>query len=454
MQTTSVGNNSLLRFYVSAVAAGAALALALAASQHGWETSERFANGFIAILAVGLIAEISSVSVNLGSSVFSIAFIPFLAATFLFRPFWAMTLGGLAVLLVETLVRKKPLIKAVFNSSKEILTIGLAATAYHLLGGEPSVERDLFNLAPLAIFGAGVVYATTNSIILCYAVSLAEGLDFIEAWKRIYGGSILYDLFATPIPAALAYLYVHYELRGVVLVTVPLFIVRHIYAQNLRLEQSNREMLELMVNQVELVEPYTSGHSKRVSLYARALAREAGIHGKQVDQITTAALLHDVGKVYEEYAPLLRKQGKLTAEERALLESHPVRSAELLTTISSLRGPVELAVRHHHENFDGTGYPSRLAGARIPIGARIIMIADTLDAMTTDRPYRMALPFERVVDELRRYAGKQFDPDLVEVAVRSPTIRRLVSGVAEQKPEIASTIKKVQLTRADRVAVL
>ena len=209
-----------------------------------------------------------------------------------------------------------------------------------------------------------------------------------------------------------------------------------------------------MVNQVELVEPYTSGHSKRVSQYARALAREAGIHGKQVDQITTAALLHDVGKVYEEYAPLLRKQGKLTPEERALLESHPVRSAELLTTISSLRGPVELAVRHHHENFDGTGYPARLEGGRIPIGARIIMIADTLDAMTTDRPYRLALPFDRVVEELRRYAGKQFDPHLVEVAVHSPTIRRLVSGVSEQRPDLASPAKKVKLTRADRVAVL
>src|SRR5260370_7990051 len=181
---------------------------------------------------------------------------------------------------------------------------------------------------------------------------------------------------------------------------------------------------------------------------------EAGAHGKGGDRSGAGALLHDVGKVYEEYAPLLRKEQKLAPEERSLLESPPVRSAELVTTISSLRGPVELAVRHHHENFDGTGYPSRLAGARIPIGARIIMIADTLDAMTTDRPYRMALPFERVVDELRRYAGKQFDPDLVEVAVRSPTILPLVSVVAEQKPEIASTIKKMQLTLADRVAGL
>jgi len=202
------------------------------------------------------------------------------------------------------------------------------------------------------------------------------------------------------------------------------------------------------------VEPYTSGHSKRVSQYARILARESGIHGKQVDQIATAALLHDVGKVYEEYAPLLRKEGKLTSEERVLLESHPVRSAELVTTISNLRGPVGLAVKHHHENYDGTGYPSGLAGEQIPIGARIIMIADTLDAMTTDRPYRQALPLERVVEEFRKYAGRQFDPQLVDIAVKSPALRRLVSGVVTQRPELSPQRSvKEGLRRADRAAV-
>jgi HD-GYP domain-containing protein (c-di-GMP phosphodiesterase class II) len=141
-------------------------------------------------------------------------------------------------------------------------------------------------------------------------------------------------------------------------------------------------------------------------------------------------LLHDVGKVYEEYAPLLRKEGLLTVEERILLQTHPVRSAELITTISSLRGPVEEAVRHHHENFDGSGYPDGLAGDAIPLGARIIMIADTLDAMTTDRPYRRALPFERVLEEVRKYSGRQFDPDLAGLVAKSAAIRRLVMAQA------------------------
>lgn len=427
------------------------MALALGFVHPEWDGSSRFLNGFIAILAVGLAAEISSVSLHVGSSILSIAFIPFLAATFLFPPGWAMALGGITVFSVEYFVRKKPWIKVVFNTSKEILAIGLAASVYQLLGGEPSVYH--FPGIRFAFLAASVTYAATNSTTVCFAVSLAEGLDFYEAWGRMYGGAVLYDLFATPIPAFLAYLYIHNDLAGVVALTVPLFVVRHIYAQNLRLEQSNREMLELMVKQVELVEPYTSGHSKRVSQYARILAREAGIHGKQVDQIATAALLHDVGKVYEEYAPLLRKEGKLTPEERALLESHPVRSAELLATISGLRGPIEMAVKHHHENYDGSGYPSRLSGEQIPIGARVIMIADTLDAMTTDRPYRKALPFDVVIEELRRHSGRQFDPSLAAIAIRSPTIRRLLAEVGTTRVGPAASPAKKGLMKVESAAV-
>jgi len=287
------------------------------------------------------------------------------------------------------------------------------------------------------VVSAGVAYAAMNSIAVSFVVSLSEGIDFAAAWGRMFGSSVIYDLIVTPVPALLAYLYVKWELIGAVALTAPLFIVRHIYVQNLRLQQASRELLELMVKQIEARDPYTSGHSQRVSQYARILAKEAGVSARQVDQIATAALLHDVGKVYEEYAPLLRKEGKLTTEEKLILQTHPVKSAELVTTISSLRGPVEKAIRHHHENFDGTGYPDGLAGEAIPLGARIIMAADTLDAMTTDRPYRKALPFERVLDEVRKYSGTQFDPRLAELLLTSSTIRRQVAtlyGRSQHQP--------------------
>jgi HD-GYP domain-containing protein (c-di-GMP phosphodiesterase class II) len=163
-----------------------------------------------------------------------------------------------------------------------------------------------------------------------------------------------------------------------------------------------------------------------VAEYAKTMAREVGLAAKQVDQIATAALLHDVGKIYEEFAPLLRKEGRLSPEERMLMQGHPVRSAELVGIIAELRGAVQAAIRNHHENYDGTGYPDGLVGEDIPIGARVIMIADTLDAMTTDRPYRKALTLQRALEELHRYSGHQFDPKLVQLASKSPSIRRLL----------------------------
>src|SRR2546428_9824023 len=227
MLATSADSKRLLRFYVFAVAAGAMAAVVFASIHCEGDSSQPFLKGFIVILGVVRAAEISSVSLHVGSSILSIAFIPFLAATFLFPPFWAMILGGITVFSVEYLVRKKPWIKVVFNTSKEILAIGLAASVFQFLGGEPSVYA--FPKVPFAFVAASVTYAATNSMTVSFAVSLAEGLDFYEAWSRMYGGAVFYDLFATPIPAFLAYLYVHTDLTGVVALTVTMIVVRHVY---------------------------------------------------------------------------------------------------------------------------------------------------------------------------------------------------------------------------------
>jgi HD-GYP domain-containing protein (c-di-GMP phosphodiesterase class II) len=209
-----------------------------------------------------------------------------------------------------------------------------------------------------------------------------------------------------------------------------------------------------MVKQIEAMEPYTSGHSKRVQQYARVLGREAGVYGRQLEHVATAALLHDVGKYHEKYWPLLRKEGKLTMDEKELLQSHPVRSADLVATISTFRGFVEQSVRHHHENFDGTGYPDGLVGEAIPIGARIIMLADTLDAMTTDRPYRKALSYERVVEEVRKYSGKQFDPTLAKILVGSAVLRSAVAReLPTSLPLTSPVLERATPLRVDRIAI-
>jgi HD-GYP domain-containing protein (c-di-GMP phosphodiesterase class II) len=247
-----------------------------------------------------------------------------------------------------------------------------------------------------------------------------------------------YDLVASALGLLVAWMYLRFGFLSILAVTLPILALRQAYRDNLDLKRANeelerrhRELLEYTVKQIEARDPYTSGHSRRVAEYAQVIAQEAGLTKGEVEQVATAALLHDVGKVFHEFGSILQKEGKLTPEERKLLQSHPMRSAELIATIGNLRGYVELAVRHHHENYDGTGYPDGLTGDEIPIGSRIIMIADTLDAMTTDRPYRQALPFERVLEEMRKYDGRQFDPRLARLVVNSVAIRRLV-GIGSQ----------------------
>jgi putative nucleotidyltransferase with HDIG domain len=406
-------------------------------SIHPWVTPQSLpggktfnSTGIIAFTFLAILSETSFLRMpfaNIGSSV---SFVPFLATAILFPHPWPMLISGTTAVVVDTFVRKKPPIRIWFNTAQYMLAVGLGAEVYTLLGGSPAILQLDLSVKPF--LGLVGTYFVVNSGSVALAVAITGGISVREAWNRIVGSSLVYDLFASSLAILLAYLYMQFQLPGLVLLVVPLFFVRHMYQMNLQLERVNKELLELMVKAIEARDPYTSGHSLRVSEYARSMARDLGLSAKQVDQIESAALLHDVGKIYEEFAPLLRKEGKLTPDERMLMQRHPARSAELAATIAEFRGPVEMAIRHHHENYDGSGYPDGLAGDRIPLAARIIMIADTMDAMTTDRPYRKALTFERTLEELKRFAGKQFDPKLVELVANSANLRRLLGATSEQ----------------------
>lgn len=442
-----------LKVYVAAVVAVAVALLATASWAQPPVESQAFTSTLAALLLLGFLSEASSISLRLGSATSSVAFVPFLATVFLLGPSWAMLVGGLSFFAVEAFVRRKPPIKILFNAGKEVIALAGAGHIYVYLGGGVSISR--FEFAPLPIFSAILVYLVIGHTAVCVAISLAERISFADVWSRIAGTSILHDLFSSLLAPLLAWLWIKADWVGLAALTSALFFVRHFYRMFRDLERVNHELLELMVKSIEARDPYTSGHSQRVAKFARLIARGIGLSPKQVEHIATAALLHDVGKIYEEFAPILRKEGPLTAEERQIMQSHPVRSAELIATVSDLRGPVEQAVRHHHENFDGSGYPDGLAGEEIPIGARVIMIADTLDAMTTDRPYRRALSFEKVIEELIRHSNTQFDPRLVQSVVHSRAIRVILSERSSDprhapSPPITSLVARRRSARARR----
>lgn len=384
--------------------------------------------GVALFLAVGLGLEQGQHKLAMGSASGSIAFVVYLASGLVFGPLWCVFIAALSLAVAETLIHK-PFIKIVFNVFQHILALGVGSTIYLLAAGQ--IPPSSVDQAVVPYMGFAVTYIGINSVVVSGVVALSEGRQFSEVWVRNTWGLVGYDLVASAVGLAIAWLYLQWGIMGMVAVVIPVLFLRHTYLVNLQLQATNRELLELMVKSIEARDPYTSGHSQRVAEIARALARELGLHFREVDNITTAALLHDVGKIYEEFAPILRKEGKLTPDERRIMDSHPVRSAELVSTISNLRGYVEKCVRHHHENYDGTGYPDGLSGEEIPLGARIILVADTTDAMTTDRPYRKALSYGRVLEELERYSGKQFDPGVVAAFRRSSTVARLVAAVKQ-----------------------
>lgn len=194
---------------------------------------------------------------------------------------------------------------------------------------------------------------------------------------------------------------------------------RRVEERTRELADKNEELRRLFISAIESIvlalqakDEYTEGHSRRVAGHAVAIARQLSLPEEEVESIGRAALLHDIGKVGTKES-ILNKPGKLTDEEGDHIRSHPLIAASILEPITPLKDII-LYIKHVHEWYDGSGYPDRLAGEYIPLGARIIAVADVFDAMTSPRPYRPALEEEDVLEHLRQEAAKQFDPMVVE----------------------------------------
>ncbi len=174
--------------------------------------------------------------------------------------------------------------------------------------------------------------------------------------------------------------------------------------------------VKVLSNALDAKSKWTAGHAERVTKYAVAIGKEMGLEEKSLKELEIAGLLHDIGKM-ETYIDLLDKKGELTVEEIELIRHHPVKGAEILSPIKQLKDVI-LAVKNHHEFYDGTGYPDGLKGVEIPFYARILTVADSVDAMSSDRPYRKSKAKNEIIAELTRGSGKQFDPEIVQVFLR------------------------------------
>jgi putative nucleotidyltransferase with HDIG domain len=348
----------------------------------------------------------------------SISFIPYMTALMLVPNFAALLAIGGAHAVAEV-ARRRGFRRAFFNCGQILASYSAAILVYRILGGQSlfAFADATAAITTIAVgFPLTAAYAvvfTLNTLLVSHVIALTTNGRTIQVWKDNNSTTVGLDILALPLVFAFAWVYSHYGPMFASLLWLPILGLRQMNTTNLELAQTNRELLELMIKSIEARDPYTSGHSRRVKEYAIQIARLAGVPRADVEKIGTAALLHDVGKIYDKYAPILAKEDRLTPEEWAVIKEHPADGANLVATMTTLRHLVP-SVRHHHENWDGTGYPDGLRGSDIPLASRIIMFADTLDAMTTKRPYRGPLGEEAVRAELVRCRGKQFDPEIAD----------------------------------------
>jgi putative nucleotidyltransferase with HDIG domain len=227
--------------------------------------------------------------------------------------------------------------------------------------------------------------------------------------------------------------------------TVAVALQRIFLGENL--EENLIDTIAAFVNALESKDPYLKGHSARVSLYAGEIARAMGLSPAQVGLVRRAGILHDLGKLVVLDA-ILQKPARLTPEEFTLMQGHPVNAAKILKPLRFLSQEAE-AIKRHHERYDGKGYPDGLRGGQIPLPARIVTVADSFDAMTSNRPYRAAMPLETAIAEILRHAGAQFDPAVTEAFTRVPLARlNEISRFYDNQPGVAESAPAKALPEA------
>jgi HD-GYP domain-containing protein (c-di-GMP phosphodiesterase class II) len=383
----------------------------------------------------------------------SMGFIPYFAAAVVIPAWPSVVCVILVKAAVELWTRRAP-IKALLNISAHALMELLVVSVYLALGGVSlhaiSNIHDLThvtNVAGIPALIAFLIAHLANNLIVTIAIALSSGRSLKSVLEENHRATIGLDFLVVPVVFVFAWVYAAFGAIAAATCWVPLLALRQIQQANLDLERTNQELLELMVKSLEARDPYTSGHSRRVQQYSTTIARAIGLPDRQVDEIGKAALLHDVGKIYEKYASVLAKQDKLTPEEWAIIRDHPDDGAKLIATMTKLRTLVP-AVRHHHENWDGSGYPTGTAAEAIPLASRIIRFADTIDAMTTERPYRLPLTEAQVKAELVRCRGTQFDPAITDRLLASPLWSTLFAPTSTEPTMTALGVVGVSRLRA------
>jgi putative nucleotidyltransferase with HDIG domain len=391
-----------LHWFVAATAASGAGALAWAVPRVS------LTSALVAVFTVAAVEFFSShfrdeVNVSLTNVVVLVALVvggPALAVV--------ATTGATPTLIVR--IREQKLLRATFNAGQLAVSAGLAGGAYAFLGNLMGAEfPDAGSLMALAI--ASGLYSVTNHALVASVVSLASGERFLGAFRSVIT-SVLLQAPYVGITVLAAVILLRASPWALLLMAVPTLIARYGLLAFQRLDESYDRLVRSFVKAIEIKDLYTRGHSERVAELSVHVAEELGVPYDERRLTRYAALLHDVGKIGVPLC-IINKPGPLDDDEFEAIKQHPSIGADILHDIDFLAPAIDI-VRYHHERLDGRGYPHGVGDEELSDIVRIVTAVDAFDAMTSTRSYRRALAVEDAVAELRRCAGRQFDPRMVE----------------------------------------
>ena len=375
----------------------------------------------IFFLALSTFAEFIPVDLPVSGAV-SIGFPMDFVLILVYGPALAMLITALGALIGEIIERKISWYKIIFNASQFALSAGIAGIVYQELGGVIGTTNLTSYIIPALI--CALTYYFINSFLFMIVIHLAEGISIWAIWKTQLKGIIATYIALAPIGFIMAMVYIGTGIWGIILFFFPLILARRSFELYTKMRKVYLETIRALAAAIDAKDPYTKGHSERVAATAVALAQELNLSGRDIENIEYTALLHDIGKIGIA-DNILGKNSSLTNEEFDKIKEHPIMGAKIIEPVDFLKNSYQ-AIYHHHEKYNGKGYPDGIKSEDIPILARIIAVADAYDAMGSDRPYRKKLNKDKILKELKDQSGKQFDPKVVKA---------LISGLDKEREE-------------------
>ncbi|WP_040191956.1 HD-GYP domain-containing protein [Clostridium culturomicium] len=366
------------------------------------------------ILFMALIGITESFTVTFKSMSFSTSFAVTIASYILFGPLISIiivTVGFLCrVLKVDGRgyihIFNTPIFGTIFNVCALVLPIIISNYFYMIMGGTYSINKFEYNIFPLIVFV--IVYLIVNILIMSVLMGLKTRKNILYCFLGNIKIGFFNSVVMLPIGILLAIVFTEYNYWGLIIVVFTVIMLRYTLLLYSNTKEQLTDTVEALMNAIDARDMYTEGHSRRVAEISVEIARELKLSQWEIEKLHIAAMLHDVGKIGIS-DNILNKPGKLTDEEYNIIKEHPTIGVKILKKIKNI-DYVHKIVEQHHERYDGKGYPHGLKGDEVDIQVYIVHLADTVDAMTSDRPYRKGLSKAIVKAEIEKYSGTQFHP--------------------------------------------